>query len=175
MRKIISLGLLVLSMGFFSSSCFAVNVEDCDVLKADGVTKGLYGLCIAWHNAGSEDARRRIGDMYDEKRDESAGDPPLPGSGTPECPCWDTALLAAASATDSPLYCENGNMNEGDWAVAYDDFVNYFFDFSLTGTSCSRQVDAAEMSVNSLLPAQVEICRAGLDVLIADDFSGTCP
>ena len=71
----------------------------CDPLKADGVTKGLYGLCIAfceaqdWETDCLEDpgACGRSGDRllanYNKKKKET--DPPMPCLVSAiQCPCW---------------------------------------------------------------------------------------
>ena len=99
----------------------------CDPLKADGVTKGLYGICVAFceaHDTASpetpitpEDLERlkeqapsgRILAAYNKKKQET--DPNMPcinidhTNPNPVCPCWLSDQLYAI-ATD-----EYGNPN----------------------------------------------------------------
>ena len=56
MRKLVSLSLLASSFIMFSTTPFAGNVEECEFLKDGDYTKGLYGLCIAYYNAGNDNA-----------------------------------------------------------------------------------------------------------------------
>lgn len=98
MRKQITLGLLALSLSFLSASVFAGNVDDCEFLKDKDhpdYAPGLYGLCVAWHNAsgaGDQTALDAIAENYFER----SGGQTVPGSGGSgtdddppfECPCW---------------------------------------------------------------------------------------
>ncbi len=98
MRKLISLGLLAIIWSLLASPVVADGVEDCDVLV--DATPGLYGLCIAWHHAGNENARQKILDNYDKIAVD--GDLPMPGSAS--CPCWTIEQMAHASASEIPAY-----------------------------------------------------------------------
>ena len=92
----------------------ATPVEEtiCDPLKADGVTKGLYGLCVAFceaqdHAALSDPVTEeeldaladaapsgRILQNYNKKKQE--GDPDMPCIKVEEpCPCWSGEELAS--------------------------------------------------------------------------------
>ena len=86
MRKIISLGLFALMLSIFSSQVFAGDVGACDELTdpdsdPDIYAPGLYGLCVAWHNA-NENGRAAIEKNYSKR-----GGGTIPGSGF-SCPCW---------------------------------------------------------------------------------------
>lgn len=88
MRK---LGFYLVSMfliALFSSSVYAAKNELCEPLKASGVTKGLYGLCTAYHASGS--SSQVLLDNYNKKK--SPSDPVMPGTEeepeTLKCPCW---------------------------------------------------------------------------------------
>lgn len=85
----------------------------CNALKADGVTKGLYGLCVAFckakdHGGASPQSLESIRTNYDKRKKE--GDPTIPcadalASQPPvavvqACPCWTDA---EASAIDGVL------------------------------------------------------------------------
>lgn len=101
MRKMISLGLLALSLSILSSQVLASNAAACDEAK---LTKGLHGLCVAWHNANDKN-KDKFADKY---RERSGGDE-VPGSVDPEpevvCPCWTPDSLADAVAGDVGVFC----------------------------------------------------------------------
>ena len=92
MRKSIVLGLITLSFGIFGATAFAGNVEDCEFLKDKShpdYAPGLYGLCVAWHNA-DDNAKDQLAEKFFDR----AGFE-VPGSvDEPEdpqdfyCPCW---------------------------------------------------------------------------------------
>ncbi len=86
----------------------------CNPLKADGVTKGLYGLCVAFckakgHAEASSPSSQRLLDNYEKKRNEGT-DPEMPcltasNAQAPvvvaqPCPCW---TAAEAGAVDGVL------------------------------------------------------------------------
>ena len=98
------------------------NEDVCDVLQADDVTKGLYGLCVAFCEAQDiadfsdpitpadlealEDAipSGRILINYNKKKQE--GDPEMPCVVVQEpCPCWSQAELNSIDGlgTEWPL------------------------------------------------------------------------
>jgi len=68
------------------------NEGVCDPLKADGISKGLYGLCVAYCEAqdldefGDKDPPKgKILSNYNNKM--QPGDPTMPCIKAP-CPCW---------------------------------------------------------------------------------------
>jgi hypothetical protein len=93
----------------------------CDPLTSDGVTKGLYGLCVAFCEAqdiasidtpiSPEDLEsldddapsgRILGNYNKKKKD---ADPPMPCILVAEtCPCWTDAELEAIDGTSHPPY-----------------------------------------------------------------------
>ncbi len=95
MRKLISSGVLAVLLSMLANTVFAGNVEECEALK-DGASPGLYGLCIAYHNAGSARAQERILNNYNKKA--GPGDPPMPGTGGVPCPCFTSEDLSNAGA-----------------------------------------------------------------------------
>ena len=87
----------------------------CNQLKADGVTKGLYGLCVAFckaknHAGESSQSLKSILANYEKKQNKERGDPDMPcpsvaASQPPvavvqACLCWTDA---EASAIDGVL------------------------------------------------------------------------
>lgn len=73
------------------------NEGVCDVLKADGITKGLYGLCNAYCEAqdldtfDKEPPNSKILANYNKKK--TATDPEMPCIQHP-CPCWSLEEIA---------------------------------------------------------------------------------
>ncbi len=125
MRKLFSLGVLALLLSVLSSPVVAA-VEDCEVLKGDGGSKGLYGMCVAYWNsvsnyddsglqASSVEDNNRFLDKYNAIRNRVGG-PEMPGlSSSPnlECACWsyltfDEAQDGVVSAVygGSPIFFE---------------------------------------------------------------------
>lgn len=142
----------------------------CDPLKADGVTKGLYGLCIAYceANAPSQD----ILDAFNARRTED--DPEIPCGAPPvTCPCWTGALLQAASASGITPACSFGTRDE----AVYLDFSVFPFTleaFGVESGSCTYIFDSDlfndPVAGDALLtlgvtPAEEALCRAEVALL----------
>jgi hypothetical protein len=94
------------------------NEGVCDGLKADGITKGLYGLCVAYCEAqdldtvgDKETPNNKILRNYRKKMDVAAGDPDMPCVKVP-CPCWsDVEFSAGAVNFDSATsFCDVGTI-----------------------------------------------------------------
>lgn len=159
---------LALSLGFSAGSAFAGNVEECETLK-DGYTKGLYGLCIAWHNAGSDSARDRILDKYEDKA--GPGDPPMPGTEDEvPCPCWDEVGLAEASLNGVPNSCQLTGTESGVEFAIYGANV---YQFHVDDAFCFSVFPDGSGNFAALPSADAEAtCRAGIEALVAEDFGG---
>jgi hypothetical protein len=182
MRKIISLGLLALSLGVFSSSLLAGNEDACDVLK--DATPGLYGLCIAYVNAGNDNARDRILGNYDKKK--RPGDPDLIDdvlNDEPDvvCPCW-ASVDFVVDATDglTPQSCtfdETGDSYDLTYHLSTPDFValsaGYLIGDPYEGnTGCVINESGSQYSQETSA-AEDEACRMVLEALMEVDFGGT--
>ena len=124
MRKSIVLGLMALAFGVFTVPAFAGNVEDCEFLKDkshEDYAPGLYGLCVAWHNA-NEDAKDGLADKFFDR----AGFD-VPGSEDPDdeeeqdfyCPCWEKVSFADICALGMPAIVTPGVQ------VAFDDDITF--------------------------------------------------
>lgn len=124
----------------------------CDVLKDDGVTKGLYGLCVAFceaqdHAALSDPITEddlealldatpsgRILNNYNKKKDKANNplDPDMPCIKVEEpCPCWDSAEFdTVVNSSNNVDICRrfNGPVHDGSYIQHYDssDFNNSF-------------------------------------------------
>ena len=121
MRKIISLGLFALSFGCFSNSSFATQVEECDVLMADA-PKGLFGLCIAYHNADNGRSQVRIEELYIRKATAAGYSTVIPGTEEEmlPCPCWTDNDLALAIIDESEDVKTCGTDTSYDFVVTID-------------------------------------------------------
>lgn len=83
------------------------NEGVCDPLKLDGITKGLYGLCVAYCEAQDLDV---VGDkeppnskiLGNYRKKMNPGDPDMPCLATP-CPCWDEAEIAAVANSGTAI------------------------------------------------------------------------
>jgi len=88
MRKLSSYLISIFLIALFSTSIHAGQEALCDPLKAPGVTKGLYGLCTAYHASGA--TSQVLLNNYNKKK--SPSDPVMPGTEvepeTLKCPCW---------------------------------------------------------------------------------------
>jgi len=84
MRKLISLGLLALSLGFLSNPLFAGDASDCESFKNDS-NRALYGLCIAYWNTTNAVAREKILTNFVNKGGDAKD---LSGDDFVPCTCW---------------------------------------------------------------------------------------
>lgn len=167
MRKLFALGLLALSSGFLANTAFAGSVEDCEILK-DGYTKALYGLCIAWHNAGSDNARDRILENYEDKA--GPNDPPMPGTEDEvPCPCWDETHLAEASLNGVPNACLLTGTESGIEFTIYGENV---YQFQVDDEICFRVSPSGGEFLPVSSPEAEATCRAGIQALVDEDFDG---
>jgi hypothetical protein len=122
--------MLAILLSLVASPVFAGNHLECEPLKG-GASKGLYGLCIAYHNAENSNLKQKFLDSYNKK----AGDPPMPPMpGTVNerkkvtCPCleapnvvgiedWGVAVycLNFGDGTDQGLFVDEDNFNFTTW------------------------------------------------------------
>ena len=175
MRKISLFVLLFLSTAIFSSPVAAKTSDGqvpseegvCDVLKEDGVTKGLYGLCVAYCEA--EASSERVLENYNRKATEN--DPAMPCLETVvSCPCWTMEELAGAIEFD-PAFCLQ-NDNGQDLSLYGQNDVFFVLDVTdpeaascFYGHSANGTVD-----VQGLTADEVDHCRTGLRAQQALDF-----
>jgi hypothetical protein len=163
MRTLVSLGLLALSLGSFTNIAFAGNVEDCEVLK-NSTTKALYGLCIAWHNAGNDNARDQILDNYNKKA--GPDDPPMPGTEDEVlCPCWGDAELLDAACNRDLTFSDSAS-------AVFDDGLVQFFNF---GSECVYSNFNSGALMNFSTDSEQSLtCGAELLALVSGDFQEFC-
>jgi len=114
MRKLISMSMVALLLSVMASTAVAGNAEECEFLKDGDYSKGLYGLCIAWHNAGNDNARASIERAF-EKKATGPNDPTeVPGSGPDltTCPCLDALAAINDFNWGENIFCETDSGND---------------------------------------------------------------
>ena len=115
MRKIISLGLLALSLSLTATALFA-GYPACDDMKEALKEAKIYGWCNAWHDADTQEEKDRIEARILER---IVGIdiklPWLDDEGGFTCPCW-TAQEVRAEAVGC------GFVISGTAVSPYDDF-----------------------------------------------------
>jgi hypothetical protein len=87
MRNLVTLGLLALSLSFFSNPVLAGDGSDCEGLR-DDPNRALYGLCIAYFNTTNALARQRIAENFVKKGGDAEEWLGIGGSDFVECTCW---------------------------------------------------------------------------------------
>lgn len=122
----------------------------CDVLKSGGVTKGLYGLCVAYCEA--EANSESVLDNYNRKKTES--DPAMPClEVTPpklNCACWSNLTAEELGTSFDLAFCTLGGIDlvtygdesSGEQMGAFDGGCIY--QNSLTGDSAQLELTTEE-------------------------------
>lgn len=132
--------------------------SQCDILQEDGITKGLYGLCVAFceaHDASEEFLTEegftnlsipnlKILEHYNKKRDELAGDAEMPCARTispVDCPAFNQevtdsmhALIPEQSTVIQMVSYSNDRLNTyengGNTHHPYTDYAGYVTSWS---------------------------------------------
>lgn len=140
----------------------------CDVLRDGEYTKGLYGLCVAYCEA--EARSEKVLANYDRKRNE--GDPEMPCTAPPECPCWTAGMVATSLANGTVLGC---TIDEASEALLLD--LETFGDFEVyaaDSAGCSYMLDpdftpntGDEISFSAPYESASEeaVCRADIQTI----------
>ena len=183
------LRLILVLVFFFSISLFTTTIvaqtgdgetpaeeNVCDGLLVEGITPGLYGLCVAYCEAeahGNGNGIERILVNYNRRRQDN--EPEMPCL-EPEaaCPCWDDTLLADAPDSSTLGVCGTDVFLSVDYT---DPFVVFLAQGSSPGpTVCFYQGPLPPfISGLATTPTEDGICRDGIQALILEDFGGTCP
>jgi len=153
----------------------------CDVFKANNVTKGLYGLCVAYCEAGANS--ESVLANFDRKAKET--DPLLRCSDEPEwtCPCLANTSVGEIGAD---LYTFQCSITEGGSRAIYWDFVSIFESLSVgvdvdddgnAYTYCLYIDRSWEASIEDFpLTVEEEVeCRMAIETLANNDFPGCAP
>jgi len=171
-RKLISLGLFALLISIFSSQLLAAQTSECD-----GVTKkkGLYGLCIAWHNADDKNKDKIAAKFLDLAKYA------LPGSEKPVtepepdfyCPCWTDVSIAQVCSLGSPSAAVMmGYINVVTW-VDEPNEVDEFFSADAIGCIYDGQF-AAQQVLDNLTEDETLDCIAEIESIAAMYNGGSC-
>ncbi len=145
----------------------------CGGLKASGVTKGLFGLCVAYCEAGANS--ERVLDNYNRKRTES--DPPMPclevEEPTLNCACWNTLTANEIGAGLSPSSCTLDPPADLLFYQGGPDNADLEF-LSVTPGACFHynSITGDSADLQNLTLEQENECRLEILDLAARDFSG---
>jgi len=174
MRKLVSLGLLASSFIMLSSSVLAGNVEECEFLKDKDYSKGLYGLCIAYHNTTNAKAQERILANYDKKA--GPDDPVMPGTEDEvvPCTCWSADHVMEAF-NQSELSIEHYSCNSGGAGLETVNFDGNVLTFFTTDTFCFFVHPEDGVMPTGHASAETELtCRAGIQEIIFELTGDEC-
>ena len=179
MRKISLFVLLFSFITVFSTPLSAAGANSstpppkdgvCISLKAKAITKGLFGLCVAYCEAGANS--QRVLDNYNRKK--KGSDPAMPclevTEPTLSCACWSTLTEAdiGAGVDVAPLGCATyqptdfifyGSTGNSELLMASDGACGHFN--SATGV---------DVSMPFTQDGQEEQCRAEILKLAKRDF-----
>lgn len=146
------------------------NEGVCDQLKMDGITKGLYGLCVAYCEAQDLDSiekgppNTKILENYNKKK--TVSDPSMPCVHAP-CPCWTPAELYSITSDGAAGICLRGTNS----IRIIDNGPNHFA-FADTGIPLCQYVDTGitPITVNTQIPTSTEAqsCYAAVEQACAD-------
>lgn len=173
MRKILASLIVFMLLGMFSGAVFAGQVDVCEDIKSDPAYKGLYGLCNAYWNADSDEARESILKAFKKKADPLGLT--MPGLASMTCPCWDGLTDEQVCAMGDAYYTSFG---EGFGGILYLTYIGsgVSHDLAAFGAHCSHVMyedgkDPAYLEFRvDLLPAEAIDCIAELEVMAMPDF-----
>jgi hypothetical protein len=175
MRKLSLFLLLVSLIIFFSSSLSAAPATEgiCGGLKADGVTKGLFGLCVAYCEAGANS--ESVLENYNSKKTD--GDPAMPclevREPTLSCECWNTLTESQIGEGMTPASC---TLDPSEDALYYDDGLGGVEYLTVSAGACFHynSLTGDFSSVQNLEPDHETVCRGEILLdLAVRDFSGS--
>lgn len=187
MTTIARLFFLSALLGLFSAPLFADGLPPseesaCDVLNADGITPGLFGLCNAYCEAKDCDGYPegeephscgRLLANYENRAGES--DPVMPclQEEPTVCPCWppETERLADGGMGLPAVGCLNNLPGIGT-VIEYDDGTD-MITFADTPGGCEYLNSLTEdLDDLETTPEEDAVCLADVVNLIDQDFGG---
>jgi hypothetical protein len=145
----------------------------CGGLKAPGITPGLYGLCVAYCEAGANS--ERVLDNYNRKR--TGSDPAMPclevKAATLDCVCWNTLTMEDIGVGQGPVYCALDPSSK-DFIFYGNASTSEFL--SASDGACMHYTSATDnlVSMQDLSWEQENECRLEILDLAARDFDGFC-
>lgn len=180
MRKISLLVLLFSLIVVFSVPLSAAGANSatpppkdgvCSSLKARGITKGLFGLCVAYCEAGANS--QRVLDNYNRKK--KGSDPAMPclevTEPTLSCACWNTLTAKQIGQGMSPSSC---TLDPPADVLSYEDGTGGIEFLSAAPGACFHynSVTGDTADVQTLTQEQENECRLEILDLAARDFGG---
>lgn len=179
MRKVISLGLLALMFSLLSGQVFAGNIEECNYLKDKNhpdYAPGLYGLCVAWHNADENAADALADKFFDRAGFAVPGSEVVPDpNNEPDfyCPCWtEISFSDICSLGNTTLAFIAGSMgvvtyiNEGQG-------IDEFFSTDSSNCNYRGQFNVGDVTLLNLGDSGLD-CRAEIETIASLFISGGC-
>ncbi len=146
----------------------------CDGLKAPGITKALFGLCVAYCEAGANS--ERVLDNYNRQR--TGSDPAMPclevKADTLDCACWNTLTMEDIGVGQDPALCALNPSDPLSDLIFYQGSTDVEF-LSASDGACMHYNSAstpALVDMQGLSPEQESQCRSEILDLAARDFVG---
>lgn len=177
MRKVISLGLLALMFSLLSGQVFAGNIEECNYLKDknhDDYAPGLYGLCVAWHNA-DEDAAVALAEKFlDRAGFKVPGSEVVPDTkNEPDfyCPCWTEISFSDVCSLGVPTLAMPAGSSF--FVVYSDETPDEFFSSDSANCIYSGQFNVGEEVLTDLGEPGLD-CRAEVEAIASLLVDGGC-
>jgi len=180
MRKISFFVLLFSFIVIFSMPLFAAGANSstpppkegiCSGLKAKGITNELFGLCVAYCEAGANS--ERVLDNYNRKK--KGSDPAMPclevTEPTLNCTCWNTLTAKQIGEGMSPSSC---TLDPSADVLSYEDGSGGFEYLAAATGACFHynSVTGDSADVQTLSEAQENECRLEILDLATRDFGG---
>lgn len=161
-------------ISIFSNQLLAAKTAECD-----GVTKkkGLYGLCVAWHNANDKAKGKIAAKFFGLAGFALPGseDPVKEPEPTPDyfCPCWTDVSMADVCSLGSPTAAVlMGFINVVTWQDELTG-VDEFFSADEMGCIYEGQF-AAQQVLDNLTDDEKLDCLAEIGSIAAIHNGGSC-
>lgn len=173
MRKFLASFVLFMLFSMFSGAVFAEKFDVCEDIKHDPAYKGLYGLCNAYWNADSDEARDSILKAFKKKADPLGLT--MPGLDSFACPCWSNLTKDEICEMGDALLFSDGGDGFLILSVPGSSVSNWLTAFSSVGYCAHDMFEGDEGKVNldeifDLSPAEAIGCIEDLEEMAMVDF-----
>ena len=173
MRKLLASFVLFMLFSMGSGSAFAGQVDVCEDIKHDPAYKGLYGLCNAYWNADSEQARESILKAFKKKADPLGLT--MPGLDSFACPCWSNLTKEDICEMGDALLISDGVDGFLILSVPDSSVSNWLTAFSSLGYCAHDMFEGLQDRVNldeifDLSPTEALGCIEDLEEMAAVEF-----
>ena len=150
----------------------ATEEGKCDDFKAHGVTKGLYGLCVAYCEAGA----KGNGVLRNFENKWRKGDPALPCSDDPVCPCL---INKPVEEIGVDLIASDCAITDVESRVVYIGIDPFAFESLVVDDSYCLYIDRSGAIVEIVDPEmsvkEEAQCRMDVEFLAKQNFPGCAP